>query len=105
MEKKGKVLKIHCDCGGMFKQKIQRVEGFNTEALVCSNCKHVTMTTKQIKKLLELRRMFEAIGKERRVVRIGNTYGVTFPPKLVHQGQKVNIRPLAPNRYILSFAK
>jgi len=35
----------------------------------------------------------------------GNTCGVTFPPILVHPGQPVDIRPISPNRYILTFGK
>jgi len=105
MEKKRKTLRIRCDCGGIFATRPQEIEGFEIEAMVCPKCGFVTLTREQAKGLLELRRMAEAIGKERRVVRIGNTYGVTFPPILVHKGQKVNIRPVAPNKYILAFGK
>lgn len=55
--------------------------------------------------LMNLRRIQEALGSGRRVVRIGNTFGVTFPPILVHPGQKVDIRPLSPNKCILMFVK
>lgn len=105
MEKKRKNLKIRCDCGGTFAPQQQEIEGLEIEALVCSNCGFVTLTKEQAKQLMELRRMSEAIGKERKVIRIGNTYGVTFPPILVHQGQKVNIRPISPNKYILTFMR
>ncbi len=104
MEKKRKNLKIRCDCGGVFQAKPQEFEGFEIEALVCSKCGFVTLTKEQAKVLMELRRMEEALGENKKVIRIGNTYGVTFPPVLVHQGQKVNVHPIAPNKYVLTFA-
>lgn len=105
MEKKRKALKIKCDCGSILKTQMQELDGYEVEALVCPKCGFVTLTREQAEYLMKLRRMSEALGDERKVVRIGNTLGVTFPPVLVHQGQKVRIRPVAPNKYELTFAK
>ena len=104
MDKKRKTLKMRCDCGGLFKEGVQEIDGLEVEALVCSKCGFTTLTKEQAKKLVKLRQMMDLIGK-RRVVRIGNTCGVTFPPILVRPGQEVEIRPVAPNKYILTFGK
>ena len=104
MEKKRKTMKIRCDCGGVFKKGIRDIDGLEIDALVCSKCGFVTLTMDQARRLMKLRQMMDALGK-RKVVRIGNTCGVTFPPILVHPGQEVDIRPLSPNKYILTFGK
>ena len=105
MEKKRETLKIRCDCGGTLETRPQAFDGFTVEALVCPKCGFIALTKDQAKYLMELRRMKEAIGGERKVIRIGNTVGITFPPILVHLGQKVNIRPVAPNKYVVTFAR
>ena len=104
MDKKRKTLKIRCDCGGVFKKGVQEIDGLTVAALVCSKCDFVTLTMDQAKRLMKLRQMMDSIGK-RKVVRIGNTCGVTFPPILVHPAQEVEVRPLSPNKYILTFGK
>ena len=104
MDKKRKALKIRCDCGGVFKEVVQEIDGLEIDALKCSKCGFVTLTKDQVKRLMKLRQMMDSIGK-RKVVRIGNTCGVTFPPILVHPGQEVQIRPISPNKYILTFGK
>ena len=104
MGKKRKVLKMRCDCGGSFKVGTQEFDGLEIDALVCPKCGSVMLTKDQAKRLMKLRQMMDSLGK-RKVVRIGNTCGVTFPAILVHPGQEVDIRPLMPNKYILTFGK
>ena len=104
MDKKRKTMKFRCDCGGVFKERVTKIDGLQTDAMVCSKCGFVTLTKDQAKRLMKLRQMMDALGK-RKVVRIGNTCGVTFPPILVHPGQPVEIRPISPNKYILTFGK
>ena len=104
MDKKRKAMKIRCDCGGTFKESIQEIDGLETEVMACSKCGEVTLTKEQALRMMKLRKMMDAIGK-RKVVRIGNTCGVTFPPILVHPGQEVDVRPISPNKYILTFGK
>ena len=96
---------MRCDCGGVFKEGIQEIDGLEIEALECVKCGLVTLTKDQAKRLMKLRQMVDSVGKGRRVIRIGNTCGVTFPPILVHPGQEVDIRPISPNKYILTFGK
>ncbi|OGR85054.1 MAG: hypothetical protein A2901_00560 [Elusimicrobia bacterium RIFCSPLOWO2_01_FULL_54_10] len=105
MVKKRKEMRIRCDCGGYFKEQLHEIDGLEVEAMVCPKCGYVTLTKKQAKFMLELRKMTDALGVGRRVIRIGNTCGVTFPPILVHPGQPVEIRPISPNKYIVSFGK
>ncbi len=105
MEKKRKNLKITCDCGAVLEPQLLEIDELSAEAMVCPKCGFVTLTKEQVKHLMELRRMMDALKGKRKVIRIGNTYGVTFPPVLVHQGQEVDIRPLAPNKYVLTFGR
>ncbi len=105
MDHKRKAIKMKCDCGGVFKESVEEIDGLETDVLKCFKCAFVTLTREQAKRLMKLRQMVDSIGKKRRVVRIGNTCGVTFPPILVHPGQQVDIRPISPNKYILTFGK
>lgn len=70
-----------CTCGGKIKESKAVVEGFVIDALVCEKCAAVTLTPDIAKQLLRLRAQAEKIQSERRVVRIGNSIGVTLPPE------------------------
>ena len=96
---------MRCDCGGVFKEGAHEIDGLTVDVMVCSKCGRVTLTKEQAKRLMKLRQMVDSLGKGRKVIRIGNTCGVTFPPILVHPGQEVDIRPISPNKYILTFGR
>jgi len=88
--------KIKCDCGGIFQEKTVEFEGFDVKALKCSKCSEITFTPKQFKKVLALKELAKEINSTRKVIKIGNSFGITFPPATKELGlnvkSKVNLR-------------
>ena len=81
--------KIRCDCGGIFLEEITKFDFFETEAMVCSKCRDVTLDIKQAEKYLKLRRLHRIMDAERKIIKIGNSMGFTLPEELKDFGAKV----------------
>lgn len=95
-----KARKIRCDCGTNMAEKEAENAGIFSPALVCPKCGYKTYTTEQAKKYIELRDMHRIIDKERRIIRIGNSKGITLPEELkVKVGQKIKMQALTPNSF------
>lgn len=88
---KSKVLR--CECGGKFEEKLHSVDELETEAMVCPRCGHVTFTVEQAKRYSNLRHLQSLFAKERKVVKMGNSVGVTLPEGFAHRGQRVRMVP------------
>jgi len=88
--------KIKCGCGGTFKEKTVEFEGFDVKALKCSKCNEITFSPEQFKKVLALKELAKEINSTRKVIKIGNSIGITFPPATKELGlstkSKVNLR-------------
>jgi hypothetical protein len=87
---------IKCSCGGVFRKETVEFEGFDVEALKCSKCGEKTFTPVQFKKVLELRESAKEINSVRKIVRIGNSLGITLPKGIkglgLKAGSKVKLR-------------
>lgn len=81
--------KIRCDCGTLMEARQARFEGFDTEATVCPNCSFITLTKEQAVKYVRLKQMHQIIDAERKIIRIGNSMGLTLPDGLKYLGVKV----------------
>ena len=104
MEKKRKALtKIRCDCGTILETKLSRFGKIETAAMVCPKCGYTAFSVKQAERFMKMRKIAEALGTDRKVLRVGNTLGVTFPPLVAHAGQKVRIRATDPKTFVLNF--
>ena len=77
-----------CNCGGKIEESKTILEGFLVDSLVCSKCADITLTPGSAKELLRLREESEKINSERKVVRIGNSIGITLPPEAENIGFK-----------------
>lgn len=94
---------IKCDCGGKFQTQEKEFNGLRSEALVCSKCGYTTLTREQAEELLHLKKLEDLLSKERRVIKIGNSIGITLPEGIgVRQGQSVKIKPLDEHSFELS---
>ena len=78
----GNERKIKCDCGGYFKETATLVEDIMAKGMVCPRCGHRTFTLQQTKQIVELMEMRKMMQKKRRVIRIGNSKGITLPEGL-----------------------
>ena len=81
--------KIKCNCGTYLQPKVAEFGGFNTEAMVCPKCGFATLTAQQAQKYVELKQLHSIIDAERKVIRVGNSMGITLPEQLKSYGLKV----------------
>ena len=88
--------KIKCNCGGIFREATVEFEGFDIKALKCSKCGELTFTPEQFKKALLLKELAKEINSTRKVVKIGNSLGITLPKAAkqlgLKSGSKVELR-------------
>ena|SRR3989344_1752948 len=81
--------KIRCDCGEFLAEKAAIFDHFETEALVCPKCGFVTLTKEQAQKYARLKQLHQMIDAERKIIKIGNSMGITLPDGLQQFGAKV----------------
>ena len=84
--------KIRCDCGNYMQAKNAAFEGFETAAMVCSTCGFTTLTSEQAKKYVRLRQLHQIIDSERKVIKVGNSMGITLPEQLKCFGVKIGAK-------------
>ncbi len=80
-----------CGCGGQIEESKTMFEGFLVDALVCNKCSEVSFSPESAKELLRLREEAEKIDSERKIVKIGNSIGITLPHKAEEIGFKEGI--------------
>ena len=80
-----------CECGGTFKVKETVVNEVATEAMVCDGCSYTTLTMDQAKYVTHIGLLQARLSKTRKVVRIGNSIGVTLPDEFAKAGQFVKM--------------
>jgi len=68
-----------CECGGRVGTSETLVEGFVLPANVCEHCGEVGLPLESAKRLLRLREEARRIESRRKVLRIGNSIGITLP--------------------------
>lgn len=97
--------KIKCDCGGTLDEKQVKFEGFITEALSCNKCDFVTLTRAQAENYAKLKRLHEIVDSKKKIIKIGNSMGITLPDKLkdfgVKVGNKVRLEAINSNSFII----
>jgi len=93
--------KLTCDCGGIYETKEVNYKGFRVKATVCQKCGARMFNIPQARKLYNLIKLHNLLDKERKIVRIGNSLGITLPESLkefgIEVGRKVKIVAVAPN--------
>lgn len=95
--------KIKCDCGEFLLEKKTKFGHLETEAMVCPNCNFTTLTKEQAEIYSRLKQMHQIIDAERRIIKIGNSMGITLPDRLrdfgAKIGKKVRIEALSPKSF------
>ena len=81
--------KIKCDCGGFLVEKKTIFEKFETGAMVCTGCNFTTLTKEQAESYAKLKQLHQIIDSERRIIKIGNSMGLTLPESLKDFGAKI----------------
>lgn len=81
--------KIRCDCGAYLQSARADFEGFKAEAMVCPKCSFTTLTKEQAADYVKLRQLHTIIDAERRIIKVGNSMGITLPEQLKSYGVKV----------------
>jgi len=98
---------LRCDCGEDLVAGEREFDDLTTMAMVCPKCGFITLTKEQAQNLLQLKYLQSLLSKERKVIKVGNSFGLTLPEKLreigVHVGQKVKIKPLDRHSLTLTF--
>ena len=93
---------IICDCGGKFLEKTTEIDGVTTKAMVCNKCRYTTFTKSQAKEFARLKELHRIIDKKRKIIRIGNSKGITLPDELnLELGQIVETEALTLKSFIV----
>ncbi len=105
MEKERKI-KCHCK-KAVLEEKVTDFDSFKAKALVCPSCKFTTLTQSQAKEYIKLKNLHEAVDKESKVIKIGNSMGIILSEKLknfgVKLGKKVKISAINSNAIKIEF--
>ena len=95
--------KIKCDCGGILEEKVIFFDSFKTEAMVCQKCGFTTLTKEQALKYAKLKQLHQIIDAERKIIKVGNSMGLTLPDRLqefgAKIGKKVKTKALSPKSF------
>jgi hypothetical protein len=85
-----KRMKLFCECGGTFATKIVVREGIRHEVEVCSGCSRLMYLQSQSRFFNNARLRRARFAVDRKIIRIGNSIGVTLPEGFAKLGQKVH---------------
>ena len=61
---------------------ITKFDNFETDAMVCPKCNFTTLTKEQAEKFVKLKQLHQIIDAKRKIIKIGNSMGLTFPDRL-----------------------
>jgi hypothetical protein len=76
--------------------QVTAIDDLKTEATVCDKCGYVTLTKEQAIAYAALKHMHEAVDSTRKIIRIGNSLGITLPERLgTKAGDKVKLSALS----------
>lgn len=81
--------KIGCDCGEFLVERKTKLGDVETEAMVCPKCNFTTLTKQQAEDYMKLKLLHQIIDAERKIIKIGNSMGLTLPDRLKEFGAKV----------------
>ena len=81
--------KIRCDCGSYLIEEKTKFDRVETEAMVCPKCGFTTLTKEQAESFVRLKQLHQIIDAKRKIIKIGNSMGLTFPDRLEEFGAKI----------------
>ncbi|MBI3027466.1 hypothetical protein HYY70_05105 [Candidatus Woesearchaeota archaeon] len=71
------------------KEGTAKFDHFKTDAMVCPNCSFTTLTKEQAERYVKLKQMHQIIDAERKIIKRGNSMGLTLPDRLQNFGAKI----------------
>ena len=99
--------KITCDCGSILKERKILLDHFETEAMVCPNCHFTNLTKEQAETYARLKLFHQLIDAERKIIKVGNSMGITLPEKLqgfgIFIGKKIRTEAITQNSFKVEF--
>jgi len=96
--------KIKCDCDTTMVEREIDHEGIVSPVTICPKCGYKAFTTEQAKEFIKLKELHDMIDKDRKIIRIGNSKGITFPEELkLKIGHKVRTEALTTNSFKVIF--
>ena len=87
-----KTRKIKCDCGDFLIDRKTIFNGIETNALICPKCHFLTLTKEQAEEYVRLKQLHQIVDAERKIIKIGNSMGLTLPDKLQDFGIKIGAK-------------
>jgi len=100
-------MRLRCDCGKYFQNKEVEIKGIVTSAEVCSGCGYITFTREQAEAFFKAKELQEMIKGKRKIIRIGDSIGITLPEKMksfgLKAGKELKARATGPRSFELSF--
>lgn len=87
-------LKRCIECSGAMSLATVLVGDINAQGYRCEVCGHEVLTLQQMKEHERRRDLVRAFAKPRKVVRVGNSVGLTLPKELFHVGQELVVQVL-----------
>ncbi len=92
-----------CDCGEQLRKQQAKLGDIETEAMVCPGCGFTTLTRKQAENYVKLKELHSIMDAERKIIKIGNSMGLTLPDRLkefgAKVGKKVRVEALSPTSF------
>ncbi len=92
-----------CDCGERLRRAQAKFGVIETEAMVCPKCGFTTLTRRQAENYIKLKELHFIIDAERKIIKVGNSMGLTLPDRLkefgAKVGKKIRIEALGPTSF------
>jgi hypothetical protein len=82
------------ECSGAMELAAVQVGDLSAEGYRCRECGHEVLTLAQMKEHERRRDLARAFAKPRKVVRVGNSVGLTLPKELFRVGQEFTVHVL-----------
>ena len=99
--------KIKCDCGAFLEERTTNFDSIKTKAMICPTCSFTTFTKTQAEEYIKLKKLHQIVDAERKIIKIGNSIGITLPEKLkefgVKFGKKIKVEALSENSIKIEF--
>jgi hypothetical protein len=108
--KENKKKKKKCiECGSVMELVIFEDDGVSYEGYRCTKCYHEVVTLEQMRAYIKARELKKALPEKRKVVKIGDSFGIILPYSLraygLKYGQYVDVSVIDENNIKLTLKK
>ena len=99
--------KIKCDCGTYLEEREKVFDNLKTKLMLCPKCGFTTLTKEQARNFIKLKEMHQIIDAKRKIIKIGNSMGITFPDQLhefgINIGKEIKTQALSAHSFEVEF--